>query len=281
MMSPFANVVWGARCGTSARRVLLGETRSRGYAYSVRRRRESVRARQAPHGLPPSRLVSTIPLDLWVEQWRRRHGHGDIIIVRYADDFVLGFQHHLDAQRFLKELRERLAKFKLELHPEKTRLLRFGRFASAQCKERGISGAPPTFNFLGLTHCCSRSRQGKFILQRHTMRVRMTAKLREIKLELRRRLHDTIAEQGKWLASVLRGHYAYYGVPTNITALNAFRQEAVQYWRRSLRRRSQRRRLDWSRMHRLSVTWLPRARIVHPWPEQRFDVKTCDKSPVR
>jgi hypothetical protein len=213
-------------------------------------------------------------LDLWVEQWRRRHGHGDIIIVRYADDFVLGFEHHLDAQRFLRELRERLAQFRLELHPDKTRLLRFGRFASAQRKERGESGAPPTFNFLGLTHCCSRSRQGKFLLQRHTMRTRMMAKLRAIKFELRRRLHDTIAEQGKWLAAVLRGHYAYYGVPTNITALSAFRQEVTQYWRRSLRRRSQRRRLNWDRMHRLAEIWLPRARIVHPWSEQRFDVRT-------
>ncbi|MDP9013553.1 MAG: reverse transcriptase domain-containing protein [Pseudomonadota bacterium] len=239
----------------------------------------------SPQGATVSPLLANIclhyALDLWVEQWRRRNGHGDIIIVRYADDFVLGFEHHLDAQRFLKELRERLAGFKLELHPEKTRLLRFGRFASAQCKERGESGAPPTFNFLGLTHCCSRSRQGKFLLQRHTMRTRLTAKLRDIKLELRRRLHDSIADQGEWLGAVLRGHYAYYGVPTNITALGAFRQEVTQYWRRSLRRRSQRRRLNWARMHRLAVRWLPAARIVHPWPEQRFDVRTRHKSPVR
>jgi hypothetical protein len=239
----------------------------------------------SPQGATVSPLLANIclhyALDLWVEQWRRRNGHGDIIIVRYADDFVLGFEHHRDAQRFLKELRERLAGFKLELHPEKTRLLRFGRFASAQCKERGESGAPPTFNFLGLTHCCSCSRQGKFLLQRHTMRTRLTAKLREVKLELRRRLHDSIADQGEWLGAVLRGHYAYYGVPTNITALGAFRQEVTQYWRRSLRRRSQRRRLNWARMHRLAVKWLPAARIVHPWPEQRFDVRTRDKSPVR
>ena len=239
----------------------------------------------SPQGATVSPLLANIclhyALDLWVEQWRRRNGHGDIIIVRYADDFVLGFEHHLDAQRFLKELRERLAGFRLELHPEKTRLLRFGRFASAQCKERGESGAPLTFNFLGLTHCCSRSRQGKFLLQRHTMRTRLTAKLREVKLELRRRLHASIAEQGEWLGAVLRGHYAYYGVPTNITALGAFRQEITQCWRRSLRRRSQRRRLDWARMQRLAVRWLPAARIVHPWPENRFDVRTQDKSPVR
>lgn len=220
-------------------------------------------------------------LDLWVEQWRRRHGHGDIIIVRYADDFVLGFQHHLDAQRFKQELRERLARFKLELHPEKTRLLRFGQFAAKNCRERGESGAPPTFNFLGLTHCCSRSRQGKFLLQRHTMRERLTAKLRELKLELRRRMHASIAEQGRWLATVLRGHYAYYGVPTNVVAIGAFLNEVIKHWRRSLRRRSQRRRLDWTRMQRVVDRWLPPARIVHPWPENRFDVRTRDKSPVR
>jgi RNA-directed DNA polymerase len=232
----------------------------------------------SPQGATVSPLLANIclhyALNLWVQQWRKRLGRGDIIIVRYADDFVLGFEYHLDAQQFRKELRERLARFKLELHPEKTRLLRFGRFASAQCRERGESGAPLTFNFLGLTHCCSRSRQGKFLLQRHTMRTRLTAKLREVKLELRRRLHDSIAEQGEWLGAVLRGHYAYYGVPTNIKALGAFRQEITQCWRRSLRRRSQRRRLDWTRMQRLAVRWLPAARIVHPWPENRFDVRT-------
>jgi RNA-directed DNA polymerase len=239
----------------------------------------------SPQGATVSPLLANIclhyVLDLWIEQWRRRYGGGDIIIVRYADDFVLGFEHHRDAQRFQKDLCERLARFKLELHPEKTRLLRFGRFAAARCKERGESGAPPTFNFLGLTHCCSRSRQGKFLLVRHTMRERLTAKLREIKLELRRRLHASIADQGRWLGAVLRGHFAYYGVPTNIEALGAFRQEVEKCWRRSLRRRSQRRRLNWARMQRLSARWLPEARIVHPWPEQRFDVRTRGKSPVR
>ncbi len=232
----------------------------------------------SPQGATVSPLLANIclhyALDLWVEQWRRQYGQGDIIMVRYADDFVLGFEHHLDAQQFLKELRERLARFKLELHPEKTRLLRFGRFASERCRERGESGAPPTFNFLGLTHCCSRSRQGKFLLQRHTMRSRLVAKLREVKLELHRRLHDSVAVQGKWLGAVLRGHYAYYGVPTNIDALNGFRKEITCCWLRSLRRRSQRRRLDWTRMARLQSRWLPRARIVHPWPEQRFDVRS-------
>jgi group II intron reverse transcriptase/maturase len=239
----------------------------------------------SPQGATVSPLLANIclhyALDLWVQQWRQRHGHGDIIIVRYADDFVLGFQHEFDAQRFLRELRERLAQFKLELHPDKTRLLRFGRFASTQRKERGESGAPQTFSFLGLTHCCSRSRNGKFLLQRHTMRARLAAKVREIALELRRRRHESIVSQGKWLGAVVRGHYAYYGVPTNILALEAFRQEITQHWRRSLRRRSQRRRLDWPRMNRIAGRWLPKPRIVHPWPQQRFDVRTRDKSPVR
>jgi len=239
----------------------------------------------SPQGATVSPLLANIclhyALDLWVRQWRQRSGRGDIIIVRYADDFVLGFQHHLDATRFLRDLHERLARFRLELHLDKTRLLRFGRFAAAQHKEKGISGAPQTFNFLGLTHCCSRSKSGLFLLLRHTMRSRLLAKVREITLELRRRLHEPIVSQGKWLGAVLRGHYAYYGVPTNIEALDVFRSEVTHRWFKSLRRRSQRRRLNWTRMDRLAQQWLPRARIVHPWPQQRFAVRTRDKSPVR
>ena len=239
----------------------------------------------SPQGATVSPLLANIclhyALDLWAQQWRRRPGRGDIIIVRYADDFVLGFQHHLDAQQFLRDLSERLARFKLELHPDKTRLLRFGRFAATQHKEKGISGAPQTFSFLGLTHCCSRSKSGLFLLLRHTMRSRLTAKVHEITLELRRRLHEPSVSQSKWLGAVLRGHYAYYGVPTNIEALYVFRSEVTHRWLKSLRRRSQRRRLNWTRMDRLAAQWLPRARIVHPWPQQRFAVKTRDKSPVR
>ena len=239
----------------------------------------------SPQGATASPLQANIclhyALDLWVQQWRQRHGHGDIVIVRYADDFVLGFQHDFDAARFLKDLRERLARFKLELHPEKTRLLGFGRFASSRREERGQSGAPQTFNFLGLTHCCGRSRSGKFLLLRHTMKARLTAKVQEITLEMRRRRHQSIVSQGEWLGAVLRGHYAYYGVPTNIEALDVFRHEITQRWRRSLLRRSQRRRLNWARMARLADRWLPVARIVHPWPEARFAVRTRDKSPVR
>jgi RNA-directed DNA polymerase len=239
----------------------------------------------SPQGATVSPLLANIclhyALDLWVQQWRRRRALGDIIIVRYADDFVLGFQRAYDAKRLLGHLRERLAKFRLELHPDKTRLLRFGRFAAAQRKEKGESGAPQTFNFLGLTHCCGRSKSGLFLLLRHTMRSRLTAKVHEITLELRRRLHEPIVSQGKWLGAVVRGHYAYYGVPTNIEALDVLRSEVTHRWFKSLRRRSQRRRLNWTRMDRLAQQWLPRARIVHPWPQQRFAVRTRDKSPVR
>lgn len=239
----------------------------------------------SPQGATASPLLANIclhyALDLWVQQWRQRYGRGDIIIVRYCDDFVLGFQHDFDAQRFLRALRERLARFNLELHPEKTRLIAFGRFAASRRQEQGQSGAPQPFNFLGLTHCCGRSRTGKFMLQRHTMTARLRAKVQEIALELRRRRHDSIASQGEWLGAVLRGHYAYYGVPTNIAALAVFRREITQRWRRSLLRRSQRRRLDWARMNRLVDRWLPTARIIHPWPQARFAVRTRDKSPVR
>ena len=161
-MSTFANVVWGARCGKSARRVLLGETRSRGYAYSVRRRRESVPWREAPHRLPSSRLVSTIRFDLWAERWRRRNAGGNVVMVRYADDAVVGFQNLEDATRFLADLRERVEKFGLTLHPEKTRLIEFGRFAARDRARRGM-GKPETFNFLGFTFICGRCRAGTSI----------------------------------------------------------------------------------------------------------------------
>jgi group II intron reverse transcriptase/maturase len=228
----------------------------------------------SPQGATVSPLLANIclhyALDLWVQQWRGRHAHGDVIIVRYADDFLVGFQHYSDAQRFMNDLRERLARFKLELHPEKTRLVAFGRFARERYQRRGISGAPPTFNFLGFTHCCGRSRDGKFMLVRRTMRTRMTGKIREVTLEMRRRMHQPIARQGRWLEAVVRGHYAYYGVPTNVHALGAFRKAIAMAWYKTLRRRSQRRRLNWRRMHHLVTRWIPAARIVHPWPNQRF-----------
>jgi RNA-directed DNA polymerase len=220
-------------------------------------------------------------LDLWVQKWRKQNARGDMMIVRYCDDFVLGFQHDFEAQKFLQDLRERLAQFKLELHPEKTRLISFGRFAYSRRKERKLPGAPQTFNFLGLTHCCSSALSGKFMLVRHTMRSRLVGKVHEVTQELCRRRTHSVALQGKWLAAVLRGYYAYYGVPTNIKALDVFRREVTRRWLKSLRRRSQRHRLDWARMARLVDRWLPTARIVHPWPEARFAVRTQDKSLVR
>jgi hypothetical protein len=222
-------------------------------------------------------------LDLWVQQWRARHARGEVIIVRYCDDFIVGFQHRSDAEQFRCELRDRLAKFKLELHPDKTRLIAFGRYALSDRRARHLRGAPETFNFLGLSHRCGcmRSEPEKFLVLRHTVKKRMTVKLHEVSIEMRRRRHWPIAEQGRWLASVVRGHFAYYGVPTNVHALEAFRTGIAKNWYRSLRRRGQRGRINWERMTRVVARWLPPVRITHPWPQQRFDVRTRGKSPVR
>jgi RNA-directed DNA polymerase len=217
--------------------------------------------------------------DLWADQWRRRHAHGDVIFVRFADDWLAGFEHRDDAERFLRDLRERLAKFALELHPDKTRLIEFGRFAAETRARRGLR-KPETFEFLGLTHICGRDRRGRVKLKRVTSKKRMRAKLREVKAELRRRWHHPIPEQGRWLASVLRGHYRYYAVPDNIRALQAFRDTVTRHWLRALRRRSQRSRMTWERMRRIAGRWLPRARIQHPWPNVRFDARTRGRSPV-
>ena len=271
-MLTFVNVVWGARCGESARRVLLGETRSSGHAYSVRRRRESAPWRKAPHGLPSSRLVSTIPFDLWAERWRRHEAHGHVILVRYADDILAGFEHEGDAERFQAELRERLEKFALSLHPDKTRLIEFGRHAAGNRKKRGL-GKPATFTFLGFTHICGRSRAGYFLLKRKTRRDQMRAKLKALKAELRRRMHVPIPEQGRWLAQVVRGYFAYHAVPTNIRSLAAFRYHVTVLWHRTLRRRSQKDWTTWERISRLAGAYLPPARILHPWPWARFAVK--------
>lgn len=240
----------------------------------------------SPQGATVSPLLANIylhyVLDLWVQWWRKKQAHGEVIIVRYADDFIVGFQHRADAERFLVELRDRFAKFRLELHPDKTRLLEFGRFALRDRERRGQAGSPETFNFLGLTHICGCNlKAGRYQVQRRTMRKRMAAKLHEVKAEMQKRRHQPIPDQGRWLAAVLRGHYAYYGVPTNYYALDAFRSSVARHWYRSLRRRSQRRCLDWNRMRRLVTRWLPSATIVHPWPKQRFRVSTQGKSPVR
>ena len=237
-----------------------------------------------PQGATISPLLANIylhyALDLWVQQWRRRHGRGEVIITRYADDFIVGFQHRSDAERFLGDLRERLRRFSLELHPEKTRLIEFGRYAAAHRQEHGL-GKPATFNFLGFTHICGKRKAGGFLLTRRTMRTRMQTKLHAVKTELQRRRHQPIPMQGQWLGSVVRGYFAYHAVPTNIRAIDSFRKLVTRHWFHSLRRRSQRTRMNWARMDRLSERWLPRARVLHPWPVQRFEVRTRGRSPVR
>jgi RNA-directed DNA polymerase len=210
-------------------------------------------------------------LDLWAERWRRHEATGDMIIVRYADDFIVGFEHEIDARRFLDELRKRLEEFALSLHPEKTRLIEFGRFAANNRKQRGL-GKPETFNFLGFTFICGKSRRGKFLVKRKSRRDRMRAKLKEIKQVLRRCMHQPIAKQGKWLKQVVRGYFNYHAVPTNRRALAAFRDDVIRGWQRTLSRRSQRGTLTWQRMRMLADQWLPKPAILHPWPRQRFAV---------
>src|ERR1700730_6752589 len=210
-------------------------------------------------------------LDLWALRWRRREATGDMIFVRYADDFIVGFQHESDARRFLDEMRERLRKFALSLHPEKTRLIEFGRFAAERRKRRGL-GKPETFNFLGFTFICGKTRAGKFQIKRKTRRDRMRAKLKMIKEEMRRRMHQPIPKQGKWLWYVVQGYFNYHAVPTNARALDVFRHRVTDLWRRTLRRRSQKDRVTWARMTQLADAWLPKPIILHPWPSDRFAV---------
>jgi RNA-directed DNA polymerase len=210
-------------------------------------------------------------LDLWAERWRRREATGDMIIVRYADDVVVGFEHEGDARRFLDAMRARLEEFALSLHPEKTRLIEFGRHAAANRKQQGLS-KPETFGFLGFTFICGKTRRGLFQLQRKTRRDRMRAKLQEIKGELWRRMHWPIPEQGEWLRQVVTGHFAYFAVPTNTRALSAFRYYVIDIWRRTLRRRSQKDDCTWDRIAQVSGHWLPKPRILHPWPDVRFAV---------
>jgi hypothetical protein len=210
-------------------------------------------------------------LDLWAVRWRQREAAGDMIIVRYADDFIVGFQHESDARRFLEAMRERLGTFALSLHPEKTRLIEFGRFATRNRKERGL-GKPETFNFLGFTFICGTSRRGTFLIKRKSRRDRMRAKLKEIKTELRRRMHQSIPVQGKWLRQVVTGYYNYHAVPTNSRALALVWIEITKRWRRVLNRRGQRARLTWTRILKLANHWLPQPHILHPWPNRRFAV---------
>jgi RNA-directed DNA polymerase len=210
--------------------------------------------------------------DLWANRWRQREATGDMIIVRYADDIVVGFQHETDARRFLDMMRDRLEEFALTLHPEKTRLIEFGRYAASNRKRRGL-GKPETFTFLGFTFICGTSRRGYFRIHRKSRRDRMTAKLKEIKEEVWRRLHQSIPEQGHWLKQVVTGYFAYHAVPTNIEALRAFRFHVVSLWGRALRRRSQKDGTTWKRILKIADEFLPKPRILHPWPNQRFAVK--------
>ena len=211
-------------------------------------------------------------LDLWAERWRRHEATGDMIIVRYADDVVVGFEHESDARRFWDAMRERLQKFSLSLHPEKTRLLEFGRHAATNRKRRGL-GKPETFNFLGFTFICGKSLRGRFLLKRRSRRDRMKAKLKEVAGELRQRMHQSIPAQGIWLKQVVTGYFAYHAVPTNWVALGAFRDGITRRWWWTLRRRSQKSALNWTRMKQLAGDWLPKPQILHPWPNQRFAVK--------
>jgi RNA-directed DNA polymerase len=229
-----------------------------------------------PQGSVISPLLSNIYLhyvyDLWVHQWRRRHAKGDMIVIRYADDAVVGFQYADDAKRFLTDLHRRLEQFALKLHPLKTRLVEFGRFAAWNRARRGV-GKPETFTFLGFTHICAQKRDGKgFQLWRKSERRRLKATLREVAEKLNHNPHTPIPEQGRWLGSVVRGFYAYHAVPTNLHALSAFRYHLTRYWLRALRRRSQRDRMSWERITRLADQYLPKPKILHPWPEQRFFV---------
>jgi RNA-directed DNA polymerase len=229
-----------------------------------------------PQGGSASPLLANIYLhyvfDLWVQAWRKKQARGDVIVIRFVDDIVLGFQVQSDAERFLAELLERFRKFRLELHPEKTRLLEFGPFAAESRKKRG-QGKPETFNFLGFTHICGKKRSnGRFTVLRQTIRKRLQAKLGEVKAELKRRMHDPVPEVGKWLRSVVEGHIRYYGVPMNGPALHLFRFRVGRLWHRALSRRSQRGRVRWDRMRRLISRWLPPARICHPYPLRRLGV---------
>ena len=229
-----------------------------------------------PQGSVASPLLANVYLhyafDLWAKRWRRREATGDMIIVRYADDIVVGFEHESDARRFWDAMRERLQEFSLSLHPEKTRLIEFGRLAAANRRRRGL-GKPDSFKFLGFTFICGKSLRGNFLLKRRSRRDRMKAKIKEVAGELRRRMHQSIPEQGTWLKQVITGYFAYHAVPTNWAALGAFRDEITKRWQWTLQRRSQKGSRTWEQMKKLADDWLPKPRILHPWPNQRFAVK--------
>jgi group II intron reverse transcriptase/maturase len=231
-----------------------------------------------PQGGSASPLLANVYLhyvfDLWVQAWRQKRAHGDVVVVRFADDIVVGFNSQADAEQFRAELTERMKKFHLELHPEKTRLLEFGPYAIDQRQWRG-EGKPETFNFLGFTHICVKKKSnGRFTVLRQTIRKRLQTKLNEVKAELRRRMHQPIPKQGKWLRAVVSGHFRYYGVPMNQPALAVFRFRVGWLWHRSLSRRSQNGRVLWDRMRRLITRWLPWPSVCHPYPLRRMGVIT-------
>lgn len=230
-----------------------------------------------PQGAVVSPLLANVYLhyvfDLWVQQWRQRNARGDVIVVRYADDFVLGFQHRHEAVRFLADLKERLGKFGLALHPGKTRLIEFGRFAARDRQQRG-EGKPETFDFLGFTHSCGTKRLSRtFMVKRKTAKKRLRARLQTVKERLTRMRHRPIREQGEWLGRVAAGYYQYHAIPGNMPALEAFRDEVARSWHQSLRRRGQRRRLTWERFGPLRDLFIPPPRILHPYPGDRFYAK--------
>src|SRR5215813_11573934 len=236
---------------------------------------------EAEEGSPQGAVISPIlanlylhhVLDLWAQAWRKRWARGEVIIVRYADDAVLGFEHREEAEQFLEQLRERLAKFGLELHPEKTRLIEFGRFAAERRKRRG-EGKPETFHFLGFTHICGTNYQtGKFTVHRKTIGKRMAAKLKDIRAQLRQRMHERLPGTGKWLQQVVRGYFQYHAIPGNLKRLRAFRSDVLWSWLQALRRRSQRHRMNWERFTANLEALLPSVQVLHPYPNVRFDAK--------
>jgi RNA-directed DNA polymerase len=227
----------------------------------------------SPQGSVISPLLANIYLhyafDLWVNVWRKKWAHGEVVVIRYADDIILGFQHQADADRFLENLQERLGMFGLELHPDKTRRIEFGRFAEENRRRRG-EGKPETFDFLGFTHISGKNRLGRFTVRRKTIRKRMRAKLQEVKQQLRERMHDPVRQTGQWLKSIMQGHSNYYAVPGNLDSLGVFRDRLMGQWWRTLRRRSQKHPISWTRILALADRWFPQPRVLHPYPAVRF-----------
>jgi len=231
----------------------------------------------SPQGAVISPLLANVylhyALDLWVQQWRGRHASGDVIIVRYADDFAMGFQHRHEAERFLKDLKDRMEKFGLSLHPDKTRLIEFGRFAE-QNRRRREGCKPETFDFLGFTHTCARRRRDKgFTVQRRTAAKRLRARLQALGIALKARSHQPIPQQGIWLRQVVQGYLNYHAVPGNMSAIGTFTRESERLWLRALRLRGQRRRMTWARLGRIARRWVPRPKILHPYPDTRFHAR--------